>query len=399
VIEAIEANPLLEAALALARAGWRVFPVYSIAKDGRCGCEHVGRCAYLRLHGSDKAKRQHADCPIGGPCKSCKPGKHPGTIHGHCDATSNEAQIRQWWAALPWNIGIAVPDGVVVVDIDPRNGGIETVAKICAAHGEAWARSFSVCSGGGGLQIYFTCEPGRRFPKTLDKHFGPGIDLKQHGGYVLAPPSNHKSGGGYRRDESAPNTIAPAPDWLLELSNAHTSRATNRRTDAPELTHVDDLPPPAGEIVEALGPHEKHEGRKFYLCGAIGGLMRKHGFTAAQCEATLRAWLPSDDLDVNVEHGLAWAVNAWRLPAEGVAGFAALSEILDAEHTQRIADASAAVSPNGRWVREWLERHANIVAREEASVAPLPAKQKRKTSRWAERVIERLLNQRRESTS
>jgi hypothetical protein len=398
VIAALAANPLLKAALALARAGWRVFPVYSIAKDGRCSCEHEGRCAYLRRSGSERTRQKHASCPVGGPCKACQQGKHPGTMHGHCDATTNEAQIRQWWTARPWNIGIAIPEGIVVVDIDHRNGGIETIEKVCAAHGEAWARSFSVCSGGGGLQIYFCCESGRRFPKTLDKHFGPGIDLKQHGGYVLAPPSNHKSGGGYRRDESSPNTISPAPEWLLELSNAHTSRATSRRTDAPELTHVDDLPSPAGEIVEALGPHEKHEGRKFYLCGAVGGLMRKHGFTAAQCESTLRAWLPSDDPSVNVEHGLAWAVNAWGLDVASVSGFAALSELLGAEHAQRIADASAAVSPSGRWIREWLGRHDNIVAREEVAIAPLPAKQKRKTSRWAERVIERL-NRKKESTS
>src|SRR5215831_6727484 len=138
----------LEHAIALARAGWPVFPVYAMAPDGRCWCEHEGRCAYLKTRNSKRGAKMHGGCPHGGPCHFCRPGKHPATIHGHCDAVTDAAQIRRWWAEVDWNIGIAVPDGVVIVDIDPRNGHVETYEKIVAQHGEDWMRSLTVHTGG-----------------------------------------------------------------------------------------------------------------------------------------------------------------------------------------------------------------------------------------------------------
>jgi len=344
-------DPNGAAALALARGGWRVFPVYPIAEDGRCSCEHAGYCAYLRQQGNKK----HAECPVGGPCKACAPGKHPATMQGHKDATLNEELIRWWWTKAPWNPAIAIPAHIVVVDIDPRNGGVDTTEKICAAHGEAWARSLSVRSGGGGLQIYLTCDPNRRFPKTLNKHFGPGIDLKQLGGYVLAPPANHKSGGMYSWDESEPNTISPAPEWLLQLSSLRSASGATHTATA-SLTSIDQLPPPIIEIVTTLGPWENHNGRKFHLCAAVGGLMRKRGFTQAQCEATLRAWLPSNEATVGVAHGLNWAVRAWGKSPKAVSGFGALNDLLGVAHAAQLADAIESTSPSGQQAREWLEQ-------------------------------------------
>ena len=40
-------------------------------------------------------------------------------------------EIKRWWSRWPnANIGALVGDGLVVVDIDPRNGGRDTVVGV-----------------------------------------------------------------------------------------------------------------------------------------------------------------------------------------------------------------------------------------------------------------------------
>lgn len=43
---------------------------------------------------------------------------------------------------------------------------------------------------------------------------GDGIDIKATGGYIVAPPSTHASGGAYRVESDS--EFAELPDWLLE---------------------------------------------------------------------------------------------------------------------------------------------------------------------------------------
>lgn len=87
---------LLTAALSYAARGWPVFPLHTI-KDGAC------------------------TCALGTKCHS--PGKHPRTPNGFKDGTSNIERVRQWWSRSPdSNIGLWCRD-LIVVDVDPRNGG------------------------------------------------------------------------------------------------------------------------------------------------------------------------------------------------------------------------------------------------------------------------------------
>ena len=67
-------------------------------------------------------------------------GKIPATQHGVKDATTDPEQIAIWWAQNPeFNIGIAagVKSGIVVFDVDPRNGGEESWSKWVEANEEA----------------------------------------------------------------------------------------------------------------------------------------------------------------------------------------------------------------------------------------------------------------------
>src|SRR3954453_13023722 len=73
------------------------------------------------LHSPRKQPRELCDCGAGNDCKS--PSKHPRTKSGLTDASLDSGQVRRWWQMWPRaNIGIAIPAGFVVLDIDGPEG-------------------------------------------------------------------------------------------------------------------------------------------------------------------------------------------------------------------------------------------------------------------------------------
>src|SRR5699024_9565851 len=111
-------------------------------------------------------------------------GKAPATDHGFKDATTDLDQIRQWWEANPHaNIGIAVQPGVVVIDLDPRNGGNETARQLVRDLGALPHTKVARTRAGGYhyyLQTYLE-------PDQICGSLGAGMDVKIAGkGYVVA---------------------------------------------------------------------------------------------------------------------------------------------------------------------------------------------------------------------
>ena len=110
-----------------------------------------------------------------------------------------------------------------------------------------------------------------------------------------------------------------------------------------------ELPPADAGIAAALGDWRAHDGHKHDLCGAVGGLMRKLGFSAAECEAEVRAWLDGAATEgVDVDAGAAWACAAWAKHEDEVSGAAALGALLGAEHGAVVERAALASSAIGR---------------------------------------------------
>jgi len=127
-------------------------------------------------------------------------GKIPmkGT-HGHKDATTDESIIKRWFdpTGEKKNIGIATGSisGFWVLDIDPRNGGEDSHQALKEEIGPLPCE-WMVLTGGGGWHYYFKWNPAHPVKcGHLDGY--EGIDLKGDGGYIVAPPSNHPSGGFY----------------------------------------------------------------------------------------------------------------------------------------------------------------------------------------------------------
>src|SRR3954471_16359597 len=84
--------------------------------------------------------------------------------------------------------------GFFVLDVDPRNGGEETLAALEAEHGPLPA-TLTTMTGGGGLHFEFRWP---EFPVTSGAgKLGRGVDVKGKGGYVVGAGSKHNSGAIY----------------------------------------------------------------------------------------------------------------------------------------------------------------------------------------------------------
>jgi KaiC/GvpD/RAD55 family RecA-like ATPase len=112
--------------------------------------------------------------------------KRPASAHGVHDATTDENQIRAWWAQNPnYNIGIAAGEksGIVVFDIDPRNGGGDSWDDFTAEHGAVPDGICQLTAGGGQHHI----AEWREGLKSCELR--PGVDFLANGRYFVVAPS------------------------------------------------------------------------------------------------------------------------------------------------------------------------------------------------------------------
>lgn len=109
-------------------------------------------------------------------------GKRPivrWTLYQH--ERADEATIRQW--LLQWpdaNIGIITGfiSGLVVLDVDTRHGGDDSLSDL-ERHHEPLPKTVEAVTGGGGKHIYFL-HPGGIVRNKVG--LAPGIDLRGDGG-------------------------------------------------------------------------------------------------------------------------------------------------------------------------------------------------------------------------
>jgi hypothetical protein len=209
------ANERLEAALAYANRGWAVLPVV--------------------------------------------PGeKLPATQHGVHDATTDEEQILRWWGANPdFNIGVAAGErsGIIVYDVDPRNGGEDSWELWCEKNGRPPDGCVQMTAGGG---MHYIARYTRelRSCKLLD-----GVDLLSDGRYFLAAPSV-VGGRQYFWDGDQAEPFLTPVEWV----DAYHGRVSTRAGTL------------AGEIIK---------GRRNDGLAAIGGGLRSMGLTEKEIVTTL----------------------------------------------------------------------------------------------------------------
>jgi hypothetical protein len=231
-----EAERMCSAAISYADLGLLVLPLWS-AHNGRCGCGKAG-------------------------CTSA--GKHPHgryAPHGLKNATQDGVVICSWFNnGQTVNIGIltGVESGIVVLDVDPRHGGEESLKTLGPLPDTA-----KVATGGGGWHYFFR-HPGHEVHNSAGE-LGDGLDIRGDGGYVVAAPSVHVSGQQYRwlRDPRA---------GLAELPRSILDRLV--RVSAAK----------AGRIVDGAIP----KGQRDKTLTSLAGTMRRRGMSEAAILAALR---------------------------------------------------------------------------------------------------------------
>jgi hypothetical protein len=263
-------NSMLAVALAYAKLGWRVIPINWVRNDGTCSCTN----------------------PL---CDNI--GKHPLTAHGVKDATVAESTIRTWWTNDPRaNVGIATGavSRIVVLDVDPRHDGTKSMIDLKKQFGRL-PDGPRVHTGGGGVHLYFA-HPGFALKNKVGLF--PGVDVRADGGYVVAPGSNHQSGGSYRWKQKHKPTdleIPALPEWLLNTMHR----------DRPMSVELDN---------ESRIP----KGQRNATLTSLGGGMRSRGMSQRAIRAALLAenqYRCDPPLEISEVHTIAASIA--RYPSRG----------------------------------------------------------------------------------
>lgn len=213
-------------------------------------------------------------------------GKAPSCKHGVNDATCDTNRIRRWWNRHPRaNIGIAVPRGYVVLDLDSEDALQAIRHQKLSLPATPWAKT------GRGMHLWYATGDA---PVKNKVGLFEGIDVRASGGYVVAPPSVHPSGAIYRwEEEFQRSAIARCPDWLLEEVRGKRSSAGAKITP----------PGRTPEDWERTISAPVAEGRRNQTLAEVSGLLfrRLPAATAAEmaycwAKQKLRPPLPEDEI-------------------------------------------------------------------------------------------------------
>jgi len=155
------------------------------------------------------------------PCGS--PGKAPlERDYGRFATVSpTPSELSRMFGSHLGNIGGVVPNGRIVIDVDPRSEGLESFEAYTHGYG-ALPLTTTVLTGGDGFHYYFELPEGVTIPAggSLASAELPGVEWKGSGAQVVLPPSIHSSGGAYRWKPGCglgEVAIAPIPEPLLDL--------------------------------------------------------------------------------------------------------------------------------------------------------------------------------------
>jgi hypothetical protein len=265
------------------------------------------------------------------------------------------------WPAA--NIGVVTgpESGIIVMDIDD-----EELAKEAIGDKEI-PETLMQETGSGGKHLIFAY-PGK--PVKSGTKIIPGVDSRADGGYIVVPPSNHKSGRNYEWLNSF--DPAPAPSWWVDLIDKATAPIHTARTDNPDGSAI-------------------FEGSRNNSLTSVAGSLRKLGFGYDEILASLlnrnaaacRPPLDEKEVEIIARSVSGYAIKTPEEEAAEKEGGLIASRIWEAEQKKRaeiiIASKVTAagpmpegIIPNDGLLREVYE-YVMSISRKEQPLAALGA--------------------------
>ena len=188
-------NLIADSLISHQQAGLSIVELHSIKNGGVCGCGNT-------------------DCQLA--------GKHP-KYRGWQNYIGNKTPYDNLKLDIvnggkPTGFGFLLESHHLIVDVDPKNGGLESYKRLCDIIPELENCNVGAKSGGGGFHLYYTKPDTIKTMKSL-RDF-KGIDFLTKGAFVVASGSLHKSGGYYTLDygfSTSLDEIGSAPAALIQL--------------------------------------------------------------------------------------------------------------------------------------------------------------------------------------
>lgn len=239
------------------------------------------------------------------------------TCHGFYAATTDPDRIAAMHAAIPGGL-LAIRTGtvadLVVIDIDPRNGGGLDLALMPPTR--------CVATGSGGWHLYYR-HPGGQLAAKLAGH--PGVDIKADGGYVVAPPSIHPTTRqAYRRVGDRVAIEMPPPLIAACRPAADPPAAAPARTPTP-TTRGRGISSPAALLAAHLRAVETAtEGRRratlYGVARGVARMVAAGAITAADAyEALHDAGVHAQQTHRDIHAAITGGFRAESVATEGIA--------------------------------------------------------------------------------
>ena len=215
----------------LHRAFWeadhRVFGLHPVRRDGSCGCNH----------------------------KDCKAaGKHPLTANWTYtpEWSEDQLEVQEELGNFATGYGVLVYK-LLVIDVDARNGGVESYARLVEDYPDVMGAGLIVetGSGGGSKHLYFKCDEGLALLTNLPQY--PGVDFKSSG-FVVGAGSLHASGNRYNTLYGSPADIEQAPASLIEALRKPERHRADLGGSTIDVSHED-----IADMLSYINPDIDHE--------------------------------------------------------------------------------------------------------------------------------------------
>jgi hypothetical protein len=236
-------------------------------------------------------------------------GKSPAGGNGYLDATCDADVVTRMWDRFPLaHIGVAAvqSSGISVLDVNPKSGGDESLARLLERHGPLPAGP-TVSTPSGGTHHYFRHRPGL---KCSVGSIAPGVDVRSTNGYACVPPSVRPDGR-YVWVTDPRTPLADGPEWLLPAPRKpFRGQVRQLRPEAP----VDADRALAGLVrTVAEAPQGTRNGKLFWAAcrlaeHAAAGRVPLDVGAAVLLAAAAEAGLPAAEADRTLRSALSRAV-------------------------------------------------------------------------------------------